>query len=118
MRSPSKAGGRSGKTSVRRVMLGSRSALQIPYADTPRPAAAYVYVARTRNCRRERAVERFSGWAVGERRILLTAKPPNRPTALAAMYTATSAQKIQPRSCHAIQGAMYGTRLIPHRLPP
>ena len=33
------------------------------------------------------------------------------------MYTATSPQKIQPSSCHAIQGAMYGVRLMPHKLP-
>src|SRR6266850_2160028 len=35
MRSPFRAGGRSGKISVRRVIDGSRSALQIPYAENP-----------------------------------------------------------------------------------
>ena len=33
------------------------------------------------------------------------------------MYTATSPQNIQPRNCHAMNGAMYGTRLMPQRLP-
>src|SRR5688572_27227033 len=60
---------------------------------------------------------RMGGWAVGDGRSLITAQPPNRPTAFPTRYTVTSPQKIQPRNCHAINGAMYGMRLIPHRLP-
>src|SRR5262245_8075832 len=63
------------------------------------------------------AVGRFGGWAVGKGRTFLTAKPPNRQTAFPTKYTQTSPQKVHPRNCQAINGAMYGRRLIPHRLP-
>src|SRR3954462_6240712 len=63
------------------------------------------------------SVGRLGGSAVGELRSLRTAQPPNRQTPFAKTYTTTKPQKIQPRKCHAIHGAMYGTRLMPQRLP-
>src|SRR3954470_113346 len=62
-------------------------------------------------------VGRLGGSAVGEIRSLRTAQPPNRQTPFAKTYTTPKPQKIQPRNCHAIHGAMYGTRLMPQRLP-
>src|SRR6266576_760274 len=44
MRNPFSGNGRSGKTSVRRVIDGKRSALQMPYAENPTPIAPYAYV--------------------------------------------------------------------------
>src|SRR6266550_926533 len=52
------------------------------------------------------------GMHVREMRDADAVQPPNRPIAFARMYTATSPQNIQPRNCHAMNGAMYGTRLM------
>jgi len=110
------------KTSVRRVIDGSRSGAPVPYAENPTPIAPYAYVARARNWRRERGARcAVSGALAGCSGSPLTRTLPR--TFRTSHHTpcrqihADQPTEYQPRNLPPRSTADVGTRLIPHRLP-